>query len=114
MRGLILAAAMALFAAASALSMRAEPAVQVLGRDFALPQWIAGVPATLSDFAELQINAFVTNDLFGTQGMRQVAFVDPPIAIYSHHDWSEKERAEAGATTTSPDAWRRLPRQAAR
>ncbi len=42
-------------------------------------------------------------DLFGTTGMRKVAFVDEPISIYSHSDWSEKERVEAGGTTTSPE-----------
>ena len=42
-------------------------------------------------------------DLFGTAGMHKVAFVDEPISIYSHSDWSESERAEAGGTTTSPE-----------
>jgi len=74
MRGIIVAAVMALFAASSALPVRAEPALQVLGRDFVFPQ-----------------------------GMRKVAFVGQPISIYSHDDWSEKERAEAGGTTTSPE-----------
>jgi non-heme chloroperoxidase len=42
-------------------------------------------------------------DLFGTKDMRKVAFVDEPISIYAHSDWSERERAEAGGTTTSPE-----------
>jgi len=42
-------------------------------------------------------------DLFGTAGMRKVAFVDEPISIYSHSDWSEQERAQAGGSTTSPE-----------
>ncbi len=42
-------------------------------------------------------------DLFGTQGMRKLVFVDEPISIYSHNDWSEQERADAGGTTTSPE-----------
>ena len=42
-------------------------------------------------------------DLFGTKGMRKVVFVDEPISIYSHSDWSEKERTDAGGTTTSPE-----------
>jgi pimeloyl-ACP methyl ester carboxylesterase len=42
-------------------------------------------------------------DLFGTKGMHKVVFVDEPISIYSHSDWSEKERREAGGTTTSPE-----------
>ena len=42
-------------------------------------------------------------DLFGTSAMRKVAFVDEPISIYSHSDWSEQERRDAGGTTTSPE-----------
>ena len=42
-------------------------------------------------------------DLFGTQGIRKAVFVDEPISIYSHADWSEQERLEAGGTTTSPE-----------
>jgi pimeloyl-ACP methyl ester carboxylesterase len=42
-------------------------------------------------------------DLFGTQAMSKVAFVDEPISIYAHADWSEQERREAGGTTTSPE-----------
>lgn len=42
-------------------------------------------------------------DLFGTRGIRKIAFVDEPISIYAHADWSEKERLEAGGTTTSPE-----------
>lgn len=42
-------------------------------------------------------------DLFGTAGVNKVVFVDEPISIYSHSDWTEKERQEAGGTTTSPE-----------
>lgn len=42
-------------------------------------------------------------DLFGTPALRKVVFVDEPISIYSHQDWSEQERLEAGGTTTSPE-----------
>jgi pimeloyl-ACP methyl ester carboxylesterase len=42
-------------------------------------------------------------DLFGTGAIRKVAFVDEPISIYAHDDWSEKERAEAGGSTTSAE-----------
>lgn len=42
-------------------------------------------------------------DLFGTRSIRRIVFVDEPISIYSHDDWSEKERLEAGGTTTSPE-----------
>jgi pimeloyl-ACP methyl ester carboxylesterase len=40
-------------------------------------------------------------DLFGTKGVRKACFVDEPISIYSHQDWTEQERREAGGTTTS-------------
>lgn len=42
-------------------------------------------------------------DLFGTSAMSKAAFVDEPISIYAHADWSEQERREAGGTTTSPE-----------
>lgn len=42
-------------------------------------------------------------DLFGTSALSKVAFVDEPISIYAHADWSEQERREAGGTTTSPE-----------
>lgn len=42
-------------------------------------------------------------DLFGTQGIRKAVFVDEPVSIYSHADWSEQERLQAGAMTTSPE-----------
>src|SRR5688500_12679807 len=40
----------------------AEPAVTVLKQDFAFPKAVEGMPATLSDFPGLQINAFTAND----------------------------------------------------
>lgn len=42
-------------------------------------------------------------DLFGSQGMRKAVFIDEPISIYAHADWSEQERLEAGGMTTSPE-----------
>lgn len=42
-------------------------------------------------------------DLFGTSSMSKAAFVDEPISIYAHADWSEQERRDAGGTTTSPE-----------
>lgn len=40
-------------------------------------------------------------DLFGTKNIRKAAFIDEPISIYSHADWSEEERINAGGMTTS-------------
>jgi len=42
-------------------------------------------------------------DLFGTKGIRKAVFVDEPISIYSHADWSEQERSDAGGITTSAE-----------
>ena len=42
-------------------------------------------------------------DLFGTKGIRKFIFIDEPISIYSHADWSEQERLDAGGMTTSPE-----------
>ena len=42
-------------------------------------------------------------DLFGTGAIRKAVFVDEPISIYAHADWSEQERLDAGGTTTSPE-----------
>lgn len=41
---------------------QAEPALQVLGKDFGFPHKVQGLPAKLSDFTGLQINFFKTND----------------------------------------------------
>lgn len=182
------------------LNADAEPALNVLGRDYAFPNRIAGLPAKLSDFKDLEINSFTTSDgvklsyweagsgrplvfipgwsangaefinvlyllskqyhvyvldprnqglsqrvdfgvrisrfamdlkefkdklglqsadycgwsmgasilwsyidLFGTRGIRKLAFIDEPVSIYSHSDWSEQERLDAGGMTTSPE-----------
>jgi pimeloyl-ACP methyl ester carboxylesterase len=42
-------------------------------------------------------------DLFGTKNIRKAAFIDEPISIYTHADWSEQQRLEAGGMTTSPE-----------
>jgi len=42
-------------------------------------------------------------DLFGTRGIRKVAFIDEAPSIYSHADWSEQERQDAGGTVSSPE-----------
>jgi pimeloyl-ACP methyl ester carboxylesterase len=42
-------------------------------------------------------------DLFGTKDIEKFIFIDEPISIYSHADWSEQERLDAGGMTTSPE-----------
>jgi pimeloyl-ACP methyl ester carboxylesterase len=186
--------------ALAAGTVLAAPAVSVIGKDFVFPNRIAGLPAKLSDFKDLQINTFKTSDgvklsyweagkgkplvfvpgwsangaeyvnvmyllskqyhvyvldprnqglseqtergarvarfaadlkefgdhlgikkadycgwsmgaavlwsyvdLFGTKGINKVAFIDEPPSIYSHADWTEQERLDAGGMTSSPE-----------
>jgi pimeloyl-ACP methyl ester carboxylesterase len=42
-------------------------------------------------------------DLFGTDDIEKLAFIDQPPSIYCHEDWSEEERLEAGAFTSAPE-----------
>jgi pimeloyl-ACP methyl ester carboxylesterase len=42
-------------------------------------------------------------DLFGTKSIRNAAFIDEPISIYTHADWTEEERLNAGGMTTSAE-----------
>lgn len=44
------------------LRMAAESAISVLGKDFAFPNHVEGLPGHLSDFANLQINFFTSSD----------------------------------------------------
>ncbi|MBL0576868.1 alpha/beta fold hydrolase [Aeromonas caviae] len=176
----------------------AAPAIEVLGKDYSFPHKLTGLPTKLSDFQDLQINAFTTSDgvklryweagsgkplvfipgwsasgaeyinvlyllskryhvyvldprnqglsqhveygsritrlsvdlkeftehlglqtadycgwsmgaavlwgyidLFGTKSIQKVVFVDEPVSIYSHADWTEQERLDAGGMTSS-------------
>lgn len=42
-------------------------------------------------------------DLHGSRSLRKVVFIDEPLSIYSHADWSEQERRDAGGITSSPE-----------
>lgn len=42
-------------------------------------------------------------DLFGTTGIRTLSIIDQAPSIYCHADWTEQERLESGAFTTSPE-----------
>lgn len=52
----------ALAIAALSASAVAEPALQVLGRDFTFPNHVDGLPGKLSGFTGLEIKSFVTKD----------------------------------------------------
>lgn len=42
-------------------------------------------------------------DLFGTQDIDKLVFIDQVPSIYSRDDWSEEERLNAGGMTNSPE-----------
>jgi pimeloyl-ACP methyl ester carboxylesterase len=42
-------------------------------------------------------------DLFGTKSINKIVFIDEAPSIYSHSDWTEQERLDAGGFTTSPE-----------
>lgn len=42
-------------------------------------------------------------DLFGTNGIDKAVFIDEPVSIYTHSNWTEKERLEAGGITSSAE-----------
>lgn len=42
-------------------------------------------------------------DLFGTQGIRTLSLIDQAPSIYCHADWTEQQRLDSGAFTTSPE-----------
>ncbi|MCD9007136.1 alpha/beta hydrolase [Luteimonas sp. XNQY3] len=42
-------------------------------------------------------------ELFGTARIDKAVFVDEPISIYAHDDWTEETRLNAGGTTTSAE-----------
>jgi pimeloyl-ACP methyl ester carboxylesterase/quercetin dioxygenase-like cupin family protein len=49
-------------AASAASQLAAESALTALGKDYAFPHKIDGLPSKLSDFTDLQINSFTTSD----------------------------------------------------
>jgi len=42
-------------------------------------------------------------DLYGTKGIRKLCFIDEPVSIYGHSDWSEAEMVNAGSITHSAE-----------
>lgn len=42
-------------------------------------------------------------DLYGTKGINKLVLIDEPPSIYSHADWTEKERQDAGAITSDAE-----------
>lgn len=42
-------------------------------------------------------------DLFGTHSIEKLVLIDEPPSIYSHADWSEQERLDAGAFVSDPE-----------
>jgi pimeloyl-ACP methyl ester carboxylesterase len=88
------------------LSQHVDNGIRIARYAMDLRQFGEHIGVTSADYVGHSMGAVILwsyIDLFGTRGMRKVAFVDEPISIYAHNDWSEKERAEAGGTTTSPE-----------
>ena len=42
-------------------------------------------------------------ELFGTKGIGKLIFIDEPISIYGHSDWSEERKREAASITDSAE-----------
>ena len=62
MRNLLTAVFVAAVLGAAPIPALAAQAIKLLGKDFTFPNKIDGLPAKLSDFKDLQINHFTTND----------------------------------------------------
>lgn len=62
MRKLTFWMTLALFLATASSHSSAAPALSVLGKDYTFPNKIDGLPAKLSEFKDLEINSFQTND----------------------------------------------------
>ncbi|MGJ7511293.1 alpha/beta fold hydrolase [Variovorax sp. GT1P44] len=88
------------------LSQQVDYGTRIARLSMDLKEFGDRIGLTLADYVGHSMGAAILwsyIDLFGTQAFRKVVFVDEPISIYSHQDWSEHERLEAGATTTSPE-----------
>ncbi|THF64885.1 alpha/beta hydrolase [Pseudothauera nasutitermitis] len=88
------------------LSQRVEHGGRISRFAMDLKEFGAHLGLEKADYAGWSMGAAVLwsyIDLFGTGGINKVVFVDEPISIYAHQDWSERERLEAGGTTTSPE-----------
>lgn len=71
-----------------------------------LNDFVAHLGLSSADFCGWSMGASVLwsyIDLYGVSKIRKVAFVDEPISIYSHADWTERERLDAGAITSSAE-----------
>jgi pimeloyl-ACP methyl ester carboxylesterase len=71
-----------------------------------LSEFIGHVGADKVDICGWSMGASVVwsyIDVFGTAKIRKAVFIDEPVSIYTHADWSEQERLEAGGMTTSPE-----------
>jgi len=88
------------------LSQHVDHGTRIARNAMDLRQFREHIGATSADYVGHSMGAAILwsyIDLFGTQGMHKLAFVDEPISIYSHTDWTEKERQDAGGSTTSAE-----------
>lgn len=88
------------------LSQNVEYGTRIARYGADLKEFIDHIGAAKVDICGWSMGASVVwsyIDLFGTGRIRKAAFIDEPISIYTHSDWSEQQRLDAGGMTTSPE-----------
>ncbi len=88
------------------LSQRVDYGTRIARFSVDLMEFSAHLGLNSADYVGWSMGAAVLwgyIDLFGTQGINKVVFVDQPASIYAHADWSEQERLEAGGMTSSAE-----------
>lgn len=99
------------------LSQRVDYGTRISRYSMDLKQLVDHLGIARADFCGWSMGASIIwgyIDLFGTSVIRKLAFVEEPISIVFHSDWSTQERAEAGSIAPSPEPLRRLCRQGPR
>ena len=88
------------------LSEKTEKGIRISRFSMDLKEFVDHVGVEKAIFSGWSMGASVLwgyIDLFGTNKIKKAIFVDEPISIYTHSDWSEQERSNAGGMTTSAE-----------
>jgi non-heme chloroperoxidase len=88
------------------LSQKVDYGTRIARYGMDLKEFIDHLGLERADFCGWSMGASVIwsfIDLFGTKSIRKAVFIDEPISIYTHADWTEEERLNAGGMTTSPE-----------
>jgi len=86
------------------LSQAVEYGSRISRYSMDLKQFVEHLGLTEANFCGWSMGASVLwgyIDLFGTESINKLVLIDEPISIYTHSDWSEEERLNAGGMTTS-------------